>query len=191
MMLVVASRNENKLREIQKLAPDGFNLVSLRKLSITVDAPEEGDSFIQNAISKAIFYGNLLMKPVVADDSGLVVDALGGFPGVLSARFMKDHPYVEKMKTIIKMLKDKEKTARFVCAAAFWNPESKVLLCCEGSVEGIISEDIRGNSGFGYDPFFIPEGFDKTFGELGEEKHKISHRLRAFKQLFENLSKMV
>ncbi|MCD6102894.1 MAG: non-canonical purine NTP pyrophosphatase, partial [Thermotogaceae bacterium] len=71
MMLVVASRNENKLREIQKLAPDGFNLVSLRKLSITVDAPEEGDSFIQNAISKAIFYGNLLMKPVVADDSGL------------------------------------------------------------------------------------------------------------------------
>lgn len=191
-MLLIATRNGHKIEEIKKFVPDGVEVLTLKDLNIALEAVENGDTFMENAIRKATFYANLTKKKTIADDSGLVIDSLDGFPGVHSARFMKNASYKEKMQFILQMLETKqERVARFVCAAAYYDPVEKTIICCEESVEGTISREIRGTSGFGYDPIFIPNGYSTTFGEMGEEKHKLSHRYKAFSKLFSKLDRLL
>lgn len=188
MKVYLVSGNTHKLLEIQKIAPEGVEIESIKSLDVSLNIDENGDTFIQNSIKKVEAFRNLGV-PLIADDSGLEIDAFDGFPGVHSARFMEEHSYEEKMQAILEKLANVEnRTARFRCAATFFDPKNSILLAAEGTVEGTIALEIRGNKGFGYDPIFIPEGYKKTFGELGEEiKNRISHRSRAFKRLFELL----
>ena len=191
-MLLIATRNRHKVEEIKRFVPKEIEVFSLDDFDVKIEVSEDGNSFIENAVKKAIFYGNTTRQKTIADDSGLVIDALDGFPGVHSARFMKDSSYEEKMLFILEMLRNKQdRTARFVCAAAYYNPAEKTILCCEQAVEGTISDTIRGTGGFGYDPIFIPDGYQRTFGEMGEEKHKLSHRYKAFSTLFGKLSAII
>lgn len=185
MKVYLVSGNPHKLLEIQKIAPEGVEIESIKSLGVSLDIDENGDTFIQNSVKKVEAFRKLGV-PLIADDSGLEIDALDGFPGVHSARFMEEYSYEEKMQAILKKLANVEnRTARFRCAATFLDPNNSILLAAEGTVEGLIALKIRGNKGFGYDPIFIPEGYGKTFGELGEEvKNQISHRSRAFKLLF-------
>lgn len=189
-MIYVATTNEHKVHEIMDILSD-FNL-ELLKSPKKVDVEEDGKSFFENSVKKAYYYGMELNNPVISDDSGLVINALGGMPGVESARFMEGYSYEEKMKELLRRLQNfNDKSASFVCVATYFNPNSGVLISAQGIVNGTISDNIRGEFGFGYDPFFIPEGYDKTFGELGESvKRQISHRSRAFRKLFELLKKV-
>lgn len=191
-MLLLATKNRNKVGEIKKFVPENLGVVTLDELGLEQEIEENGETFVENASKKAIFYANLSKLPTIADDSGLVIDALNGFPGVRSARFMPNASYKEKMQMILRMLEGKtNRNARFVCAAAYYDPKEKLLVCTEGIVEGSIAEEIRGSFGFGYDPIFVPAGFSKTFGELGEEKHTVSHRYRAFSKLFSILNAII
>ncbi|WP_041083595.1 RdgB/HAM1 family non-canonical purine NTP pyrophosphatase [Thermotoga profunda] len=191
-MLLIATRNKHKIEEIKRFVPREIEVVSLDDLGVKLQAPEDGNSFVENSIKKAIFYGNITKQRTIADDSGLVIDALDGFPGVHSARFMEDYSYEQKMLFILEMLKNKQnRAARFVCAAAYYDPIEKIVLSCERDVKGKISDSIRGTGGFGYDPIFIPDGYETTFGEMIEEKHKLSHRYKAFSDLFEKLDDII
>lgn len=191
-MLLLATRNTHKVEEIRRFAPENVKIVTLQDVQIHQEVEESGETFLENAIKKAVFYAHIAKLPTIADDSGLMIDALDGFPGVRSSEFMPNASYKEKMQFILRMMEGKtNRTARFVCVAAYYDPENKLLLCAEGSVEGHISDEIRGNFGFGYDPIFIPKGFSKTFGELGEEKHTMSHRYRAFSKLFSLLNAII
>ncbi|MEJ5257890.1 MAG: RdgB/HAM1 family non-canonical purine NTP pyrophosphatase [Fervidobacterium sp.] len=189
MIIYVASKNAHKVLEIKQIAPE---FVTLEPINTELDVEETGETFTENSIIKALDYGKEIRKPVIADDSGLSIDVLGGFPGVMSARYMEGAPYTEKMESILQLMRNyDDRHARFVCSATYFNPETNFLLSVEGYVEGTIAYEIRGDKGFGYDPIFIPNGYDKTFGELGEEvKNVISHRSRAFKKLFSLLLKI-
>ncbi|MCS7174218.1 RdgB/HAM1 family non-canonical purine NTP pyrophosphatase [Pseudothermotoga sp.] len=191
-MLLLATKNKHKMEEIKRFVPKDLKVVTLDDLGIDQEIEENGETFMENASKKAVFYANLSSLPTIADDSGLVIDALNGFPGIRSARFMPGTSYNEKMQMILRMLEGKtNRNARFVCAASYYDPKEKLLVCVEGTVEGHISKEIRGNFGFGYDPIFVPVGFSKTFGELGEEKHTMSHRYKAFSKLFSILNVII
>lgn len=190
--IFMASKNAHKLHEIKLIIPDFVELLSI---DTEMDVVEDGETFLENSVIKAIEYGKHIDQPVIADDSGLSIDSLDGFPGVMSARYMENASYVEKMESILQLMKNfrtpEERKARFVCSATYFNPLNRFLISVEGFVEGTIATEIRGSHGFGYDPIFIPAGYDKTFGELGEEvKKKISHRSVAFKKLFDMLIKI-
>ncbi|MDK2885484.1 MAG: XTP/dITP diphosphohydrolase [Thermosipho sp. (in: thermotogales)] len=190
LKIVVATSNDHKVQEIKEILKN-FN-VEIEKSPKIVEEEEDGKTFLENSVKKAYYYGNVLNMPVVADDSGLIIDYLGGFPGVMSARFMKEKSYEEKMREILRKLNGiKDRSARFVCVASYYDPINEILISTEGVIEGRIANEIRGNGGFGYDPIFIPEGYNKTFGELGEEiKREISHRSRAFRKLFSLILKL-
>lgn len=187
IVLFVATTNDHKVREIMEVAPEGVTLLPAPQ---RINVEEDGETFLENSVKKAIAYGKSLGQPVLADDSGLVVYSLNGFPGVFSARFMEEAPYSVKMEKILEMLEGKDRRAAFVCCATFYDPGSNLLLSVEGKVEGRIAEKIRGCGGFGYDPIFIPDGYDKTFGEAPELKKQISHRSRAFRKLFHLLEEI-
>ncbi|MGM0641181.1 MAG: RdgB/HAM1 family non-canonical purine NTP pyrophosphatase [Thermotogota bacterium] len=185
-----ATSNNHKLNEIQQIFKDHFQIHSIFD-EVEVFNPEEcANSFIENSTIKAVTAGNILNKPVFADDSGLCIKELGGFPGVKSARYMDGFSYKEKMESLLEKIKD-NRIAYFASSATYFDPNNNILLSTEGRVYGTISKTIKGNNGFGYDPFFIPDGYERTFGELGEEiKNKISHRFRAFDKLKEILYKL-
>jgi XTP/dITP diphosphohydrolase len=182
-----ATKNPHKFEEVSAIKPGDVEIKMLP--SDVPDAPEAGDTFLENALSKAIFYSKILKAPVISDDSGLVIDSLKGFPGIFSSRFMEGEDYRRKMEKILKMMEDeKNRKAKFVCVAFFADVENGFVLSSKGEVHGSIAKEIRGSGGFGYDPIFIPERFDKTLGELGESvKNRISHRKRAFEKLFQYL----
>ncbi len=190
MNITFATKNPHKLYEVSMIKPSWIEISPLP--DEIPSALENGDTFLENAISKALFYSKLLEKPVIADDSGLVIDALKGFPGVQSSRFLEGESYEIKMKKILKLLEDeKDRSAKFVCVAVFVDLKNGFIFSSAGEVKGKIAEEIRGNGGFGYDPIFVPEGYEKTFGELGERvKNEISHRKRAFKKLFDALENL-
>ena len=183
--ILLASRNAGKLREFAELLPD---LHLIPWLAEAPELPETGAFFQDNALQKAEAarawwreHGTEPVDGVLADDSGLCVDALWGGPGVLSARFAPDLPsYRERNARLLGMVpEDATRTARFVCVLAF-APMEGASFAVGGSVEGSLAFQPRGEHGFGYDPIFIPEGFDRTFGELpAEVKHTLSHRSRA------------
>lgn len=188
MDIVIATNNINKVKEYNEiLSPLGFNCLSLKDLNINCDPEETGSTFKENALIKAKEIAKYTNKLILADDSGMEVDAYPNLLGIYSHRFLENEPYSIKNATLIEMLKDKIKTARYVCAIALINFNEQELFF-EGICEGHISDIPKGNNGFGYDPIFIPSGFDKTMAELeSDEKHKISHRGIASYKLVEYL----
>lgn len=187
--LVVASHNEGKVKEISALlAPYGVDIVSSAELNLP-EPVEDGASFQENAEIKAIQSAKAANLPALADDSGLVVPALGGEPGIYSARWAgKDKNFNIAMQDVIGKVGEKDKAAHFVCVLSLAWPDGHVE-SFEGRVYGRLVWPMRGKKGFGYDPIFEPDGQNghtQTFGEMEpDKKHEISHRAAAFNKLIE------
>jgi len=187
MKLVFATHNPKKLVEVREILPSQFQIESLSDLNFHQDIIEDADTFQGNALIKAKTIFNLLGESCFADDSGLVVPTLGGLPGVKSARYANDEGPVDHMANNVKLLKAlKDKTDRrayFITVICLILKNEDVRYF-EGRVEGTISESLKGDKGFGYDPIFIPNGYNRTFGELGADvKNNISHRARALNKM--------
>lgn len=185
--LVIASHNRGKVREIEALlAPYGVEPVSAAALDLP-EPEETGTTFVMNAELKARAAADLSGLPALSDDSGLCVDALGGDPGIFSARWAgADKDFAEAMRRVeAKLAETPEapRTAHFVCALALAWPDGHVEWF-EGRVDGTLVWPPRGDRGFGYDPVFVPDGYIETFGEMdADAKHAMSHRADAFRQL--------
>ena len=190
MKIVFATNNKHKLEEIKGILGKDFEIVSLAEIGCHEDIPETGLTLEENARQKSTYIVEHYNHDCFADDTGLEVDALNGEPGVHSARYAEgtDHDSEANMRKLLsKMSNVKDRTARFrtVISLIINGVEHQF----EGRVEGRIATEKHGTEGFGYDPIFIPEGYDKSFAELGEEvKNQISHRARAVKKLAEYLS---
>ena len=185
--LLVSTRNRHKLREIRTILGARFKVSDLSILPTMNEVEETGTSFEENADLKAIAPSQLFEGWVIADDSGLEVDALGGSPGVYSARYAGETASdSENNALLLKNLKEvpeKKLRARFRCVIVLARAGRK-LAAFSGVVEGMIASSPRGGEGFGYDPLFIPDGFSETFGELPvATKNRLSHRARALHQL--------
>lgn len=200
--IIVASNNQKKIKEIKEILKE-FNLEvkSLKDENIDIDVIEDGATFEENSRKKAVEIKEYLLNKdegdfiVIADDSGLEVDYLNGEPGVYSARYSGVHGDDDKNnKKLLENLKDvnKEKrTARFVCAITLVTYLGKEVTV-RGEVEGIIGEEEFGEDGFGYDPLFFVEEFNKTFSEISsEEKNEISHRGRALRKIKDEIDKVM
>jgi XTP/dITP diphosphohydrolase len=193
MQLILATRNEHKLQEIQRILGPKIAIRGLSSRDDVGEIDETGSSYEENAILKAITVSRKVPGLVIADDSGIEVDALGGRPGVHSARYggtnATDEGKINKLLSELARVhaRDDQRLARFRCVLAVAR-DGQVLAMFEGIVEGKIAEGARGLHGFGYDPIFIPDGFENTFGELAEEvKNNISHRAKAIRKLETNL----
>lgn len=190
MKIILASNNKNKLREMKEiLSPLGYEVLSQSEAGVNLDVEENGATFEENALLKARAVHELCKEAVLADDSGLEVDALGGKPGVYSHRYAgenaTDADRCEKLLSELKDVPDEKRTARFVCAIQYINADGEVKTV-RGECEGRIGYEQRGENGFGYDPVFMTG--EKSFAELSaEEKNKISHRANALKKLRELL----
>ena len=198
-VLVMASRNPGKIRELREILQDsGVKLLSLADFPLLPEIPEEGATFVENAAAKAVAVARLTGHPALADDSGLMVDALNGAPGVFSARYAMARPAprppadADNWGKLLDELKDvpwEARGARFVCELALATPDGR-LLRARGECAGVIAFKPQGDTGFGYDPvFWVPE-YGATMAQLGPEiKNKISHRakaLAAFKTLLQS-----
>jgi XTP/dITP diphosphohydrolase len=193
LTLLLASRNAGKLREFAELLP---NVRLVPWPAEAPELPETGAFFQDNALQKAEgarawwqAHGTEPVDAVLADDSGLCVDALWGGPGVLSARFALDlASYTDRNRRLLDMLPEAaDRSARFVCVLACV-PLPGEPFTVSGAVEGTLAFEHRGSHGFGYDPIFIPDGYEQTFGELSSEiKHTLSHRARASAALLQKL----
>lgn len=183
--LLIATKNAGKVRELKELLTDSFfRLRSLNDFAETVEPAETGTTFAENAALKARSYAEQTRVRTLADDSGLEVEALGGAPGVYSARYAgknaADAKKIEKLLREINETRSENRRARFVCAMAIANAAGEIRFRAEGICDGKIALSASGKGGFGYDPVFIPDGFSETFGELpGSVKQQISHRARA------------
>lgn len=189
MQLILATRNAHKVREIGQILGPKFAIRGLSNNDQVAEIDENGSSYQENAILKAVTVSRQLPALIVGDDSGLEVDALGGAPGIFSARYGGANATNEqKIRKLLEELakvyaKDDERTARFRCVLAVAR-DGQLLATFEGTAEGRIAEVARGSHGFGYDPIFIPGGFEKTFAELPDEvKNNISHRANAIGKL--------
>jgi XTP/dITP diphosphohydrolase len=183
MELIFASNNNGKILEIQSLIPRSIKITPLKEAGIHVDIPEPYDTFKQNAWAKADYIFQSTGKNCFAEDSGLVVPALGGAPGVYSARYAgepsNDKANNEKLLQAIKDIDHKEAYYQAMICLIL----GKDIYYFEGKCEGTLTSTPRGTGGFGYDPLFIPNGYDQTFAELPlTEKNKISHRAAAMQQ---------
>jgi XTP/dITP diphosphohydrolase len=188
MTLVFASNNEHKINEIRSLLGNNFRLLSLRDVNILDDIPEVEPTIEGNALAKARFAHKVSGMNVFADDTGLEIAALGGLPGVHSARFAgEDKDSSANIAKVLEMLEsNKNRDARFKTVIAHILEGKEYLF--EGIVNGTIIHEKKGTGGFGYDPIFIPEGKSSTFGEMElAEKNTVSHRARAFEKLTEFL----
>jgi XTP/dITP diphosphohydrolase len=191
--LLVATGNKGKVRELSQLLSDlPLRLRLLGEFSEVEEAEETGETFAENATIKALHYCARTRLLTLSDDSGLVVDALGGAPGVRSARYAgREATYAERMSKLLGELDatgDTERRARFVCVIAVADPSAGALHTFEGACEGRIARAPRGTGGFGYDPLFNPDGHERTFGELPPEvKHTLSHRARALRHAVRHL----
>ena len=186
--IVFATGNEGKMREVRLILQDlGFPVLSMKEAGVSLDIEENGTTFAENAMIKARAVWEKTGGIVLADDSGLVVDYLGGEPGVYSARYLgEDTSYEIKNQAIIDRLadaKEEERTARFVSAIAAVLPDGSELVT-EGTVEGLIAHEPAGNGGFGYDPiFYLPE-YGVTSAEIPiDKKNEISHRGKALEAM--------
>ena len=192
-ILVLASSNENKVREIREMMPDGFEVLSMRDLNLHATKEETGNTFEENAKIKAEDIASMTDYPVFSDDSGLEIDALGGFPGIHSARFMEGHSYQEKCEEILHRLEGKEnRKARFVTAMVYFDKKNGIEKTFFGVNEGkIISSYPKGEqNGFGYDPIFFSDDLMMTFGEADSvKKDEVSHRGRALREMIQYLIK--
>ena len=191
MELLFCSSNEKKKIEIQQKVGRDYTILNLNDLGHTEDIPETADTFAGNALLKAEFGFQKYGKPCFSDDSGLEVEALNNAPGVYSARYAGEPRSDERnMDKLLQALEGVEsRNACFKTVIAYINQDGEVSYF-EGKIEGKITKEKRGDGGFGYDPIFIPNGFDKTFAELSlEEKGKISHRALAVEKFINHLNK--
>ena len=188
----MASGNAGKLKEFRTLAAGHtLEMELLPTFSSLPEFVENGPTFAENAAGKALYYSRHTDQMVFADDSGLIVDALSGAPGVFSARYAgpgaSDHQKIAKLLQDLRGKREAERSARFVCVIAVARQGRACVIVSE-QVEGLILEGVRGNSGFGYDPIFYFPLFQKTFAELSpEEKNLHSHRGKAFRRMMEAL----
>ncbi len=188
MQLVFASNNSNKIREINHILGGSFRLLSLNDIGMPEDIPENEPTLEGNALAKARYIYDATHRDVFADDTGLEVDALGGLPGVNSARFAGEKKDSDaNIEKLLTMLADTDnRQARFRTLIALLLNGREYLF--EGTVNGLILRERRGTEGFGYDPVFVPQGKSLTFAEMDlEEKNSISHRAKAFEKLREFL----
>jgi len=190
--ILVATSNPGKLHEFQSyLANLPFEILGLRCVPEVSPSPEDGDTFEQNARQKAVYYSRLFPGLTLADDSGLVVDALGGEPGIYSARYVSssatDEQRCRAVLMRLRQLARPGRTARFVCCLALAR-EGCVVGTFDGTVEGEIGFEPRGNNGFGYDPIFLLPKLNRTMAELSAaEKLEVSHRGQALRRMSEYL----
>lgn len=190
--IIAASRNKHKIREIDQITRKfGMDIVSRDEAGVPdIEIEETGTTFEENSFIKADEIMKLTGEITVADDSGLEVDCIGGAPGVYSARFGDgtDEGNNRKLVQMIRNYPYDERTGRFVSVITMVYPDGNVI-SARGEVEGHIILEPRGDNGFGYDPLFIPAGYDKTFGELPSDiKNKISHRAKALRILNDKLA---
>ena len=188
--IVFATNNAHKLAEVRAVLGDGYELVTLKEVGITEDIPETGATLDENATLKARYVYNRTGLDCFADDTGLEVEALNGAPGVHSARYATDgHDFKannHKLLNELQVMENRHARFRTVISLIRGGVEQQV----EGIVEGIIAHEESGAEGFGYDPLFIPTGYDRTFAEMSaEEKNAISHRGRAVAKLAAILQK--
>lgn len=191
--LVIATGNPGKVREIKKILEGVYDeICSLKDEGIAVDIVEDADSFLGNAAKKALTISRLVDCDVLADDSGLCVDGLGGRPGVYSARYSASGTDEDNNKKLVEecaALDEEGRRASYVCAIVLARGGQEIY-SCEGKCYGRIVLEAHGNGGFGYDPYFYLPEYGQTFGELpAEEKNKISHRALALKKVQEFLQK--
>ena len=193
MRLIIATGNEDKVREIDEiLEGTGFEAISMKQAGFNPDIVEDGTTFEENALKKAMAVHELSGEYVMADDSGLCIDALDGAPGIYSARFCgEDSTYEEKFRKIFEMLADvpeDKRTAQFVCAIAVVKPDG-TSFTVRGECRGVLHDKPVGENGFGYDPiFYVPE-FGMTTAQMDPEvKNSISHRGRALRAMVEKLT---
>ena len=189
MKIVLASGNRNKYREMKEsFEPLGVELLYGGDFDTVLDVDETGNSYEENAMLKASAWSKALAMPALADDSGLEVMALGGAPGINSARAVEGNDQDRTNWLLSKMENIKDRRASFVSCIAVVFPDMKEPLVYEGRCSGTLAPEPLGRGGFGYDPIFIPDGYDKTFSELGDHvKTKISHRALAIKGIAEML----
>ncbi len=188
--VVAATNNKNKLREfIEILAPLGYKVISLKEVGIEIDIEETGSTFEENSLIKAKAIMEATGKAALADDSGLVVDALGGEPGIYSARYCEgtDSDRVAYLLEKMKDIPDTRRTARFVSVVTLCFPDGDVIQA-RGTCEGLITREPKGENGFGYDPVFYVEQYKKTLAEVSaDKKNAISHRGNALFELQKQL----
>ena len=193
MEIVAATKNKHKINEIEKITGEfGIHIISRDKvIDPNIEILEDGETFQENSLKKAIEIMKLCGKTAISDDSGLMVDALDGAPGVISARFAgeeaSDFKNNEKLLDLLKDIPMDKRTAKFVSVITLAFDDGKVIQTY-GECKGHIIFEGKGKNGFGYDPLFVPNGFEKTFAELsGEEKNIISHRAKALQELRKKL----
>ena len=180
--IVFATNNAHKLEEVASILGDNYEVLSLREIGCDADIPETADTFAGNALQKAQYVKQHFGYDCFADDSGLEVDALDGAPGVYSARYSGGGSEANMDKLLHNLTGERSRSAQFRTVIALLIGEETLFF--EGIVRGTITEERRGEGGFGYDPIFVPEGYELTFAELGSEvKNRISHRAKAVEQL--------
>ena len=187
--ILVGTKNAGKIKELKHLLAElPVNLRNLNEFENVVEPEETGATFMENAALKAVYYARETGLAALADDSGLEVEALNGAPGVYSARYAGETASdAEKISKLLEELENsgsENRSARFVCAIVLTDEKGEIIFQTEGVCGGKIARVPGGKNGFGYDPVFIPEGFDRTFGELsGEIKSRLSHRARAIEKI--------
>ena len=194
MKLIIASNNKHKVCEIKQILAQRFEeILSLSEAGVHHETVEDGKTFIENSLKKAREISEITGCAALADDSGLCVDALGGEPGIYSARYAgEDSPNLRDEANnrllLSRLFGEKNRSAHFTCAMALVYPDGREVVA-EGYMEGEILTEKRGECGFGYDPIFLPNGEERAVAEMSdEEKNKISHRANALKLLLEKIS---
>lgn len=190
--IVFATNNSHKLAEVKAVLKDFAEVISLADIGCADDIPETGTTLEENAILKAQYIFERYAMDCFADDTGLEVDALDGAPGVYSARYAgaEQNAAANMKKLLEKLTNVKNRQARFKTVIALI--QNGQIYCFEGKIEGYIIDKPRGEAGFGYDPIFVPEGYNQTFAEMGaDEKNRISHRAKAVKKLTEFFQKQI
>ena len=188
MEILVATHNLHKKEEIQQILGSDYVVTSLSDYNLNEEIVEDGNTFQENALIKAKYCFEKTGKPSVGDDSGLVVEALNGRPGIYSARYAGNHNFKKNIEKVLAEMKDEpNRRAYFITMLCFKDQDGEHYF--EGRVYGNITQEVFGEEGFGYDPIFIPDDYNMTFAEmLPEEKNKISHRSEALKKFLGYLS---
>ncbi len=190
---VLASQNKHKAEEIKKILGSNFEIKTMYEAGLSnFEIIEDGNTFEENAAKKAVSVFNEINMPVIADDSGLCVEHLGGAPGVHTARFAgenaSDSENIDKLLSELKNVPFEKRAAKFVCVIAFIENSADNIKYFRGECSGFILDERRGISGFGYDPVFYYKEYEKTLAELGEDvKNTISHRYKALKKFYDSL----
>lgn len=186
--MIFASHNQGKVGEVAELLQvPQLELLSLDEVGLAdFEVEETGTTFEENALLKAQTVAEKTKLPTIADDSGLVVDALNGAPGVYSARFVSGSDTDRNQEVLKRLQNVSSRKAHFISVFCWYDPATQEKRFFEGRVDGQIAQTAQGSLGFGYDPIFIPEGYSQSFAQLGPEvKNKLSHRARAVEQLKE------